>query len=152
VPRTSIDPWTRGTARRLRRDMTDAERLLWRELQSFRVHGARFRRQAPIGPYIADFAWLSAGLVIEVDGGQHAEDRRDHDRTRDAWLRSRGFEVVRLWNTELIDNPGGVRDLLFNKIVEHGADPTPPAVPAVDPPRKGEGIGRRRSLRTAREA
>ncbi|GLS77944.1 endonuclease domain-containing protein [Oharaeibacter diazotrophicus] len=143
MPRTSIDSVTRDRARRLRADMTGHEVLLWTKLRDLRPYGANFRRQAPIGPYIADFAWLAGRLVIELDGDHHGHDDGAKDRVRDAWLESRGFEVLRFWNNELTENLDGVLDTIFQKIVEHGADPTPPAVPAVDPPRKGEGSGSR---------
>jgi len=140
MPRTSIDSVTRDRARRLRADMTGHEVLLWTRLQDMRPHGARFRRQAPIGPYIVDFAWLTGRLVIELDGDQHGhDDAVTRDRIRDSWLEGRGFEVLRFWNDELTENLDGVLDTIFQKVVEHGGDPTPPAVPAVDPPRKGEG-------------
>jgi very-short-patch-repair endonuclease len=93
-------------ARRLRRDMTDAERALWRLLRDRRMDGWRFRRQEPIDRYIVDFVCFEARLVIEVDGGQHYES--ESDRTRDAYLQSQGFRVLRLWNTDVLGNRDGV--------------------------------------------
>lgn len=148
MSRTSIQPETRAKARRLRSEMTVFEVRLWSHLRQLTPYGARFRRQAPIGPYIVDFAWLSGRLVIELDGDQHAEAQAGYDRVRDDWLKSRGFEVVRFWNADLKDNYDGVVEVIYRKIVAHGADPTPPAVPATDPPRKGEGAGRRLPRRT----
>ncbi|MGB9366116.1 MAG: DUF559 domain-containing protein [Xanthobacteraceae bacterium] len=69
MPHTNIDARTRSTARCLRREQTDAERKMCRSLRPFRDDGIPFRRQAPIGPYVADFAWLGGRIVIEVDGG-----------------------------------------------------------------------------------
>jgi very-short-patch-repair endonuclease len=93
-------------ARRLRRDMTDAERALWRLLRDRRFAGWRFRRQEPVDRYIVDFICFEARLVIEVDGGQHSESKSD--LIRDADLRTRGFHVLRLWNNDVLANPDGV--------------------------------------------
>ena len=79
---------------------------MWDILREFRPRGARFRRETPIGPYIADFAWLSARIVIEVDGDSHETDQgRAHDKKRDAFLRAQGFTVIRFDNDQVIDNP-----------------------------------------------
>jgi very-short-patch-repair endonuclease len=84
----------------MRREPTDAEAKLWRVLRGGRVGGFKFRRQEQIGPYIVDFVCYERRLVIELDGSQHAENRRDE--RRDAWLRSRGFEVMRFWNNDVL--------------------------------------------------
>ena len=96
----------RDLARRLRQAMTDAERALWRHLRMRQIAGARFRRQHPIGPYVVDFVCLDPRVVIEVDGGQHAESRSD--AARDAFLRTHGYRVLRFWNHEVLGNPEGV--------------------------------------------
>ena len=77
---------TRSRARRLRRNPTDVERLLWQRLRLWQVDDYKFRRQQPLGNYIVDFVCLQKRLVIELDGGQHA-DETDYDAERDAWLR-----------------------------------------------------------------
>jgi very-short-patch-repair endonuclease len=78
---------------------------MWKYLRSFRPLGARFRRQAPIGNYIADFAWLSARLVVEVDGITHdAQKRQTFDQRKDAFLESQGFKVFRVSDNEVIAN------------------------------------------------
>ncbi|QLF71078.1 endonuclease domain-containing protein [Peteryoungia desertarenae] len=106
MPHSNIDPKTRNRARSLRRELTKAEREMWDILRQFRQRGARFRRETPIGPYIADFAWLAARLVVEVDGDSHeTEAGRKHDVRRDAYLRSQGFKVIRFDNDQVIDNP-----------------------------------------------
>lgn len=92
-------------ARFLRRNMTDAERRLWRNLRR-RLLGVHFRRQVPMGCYIVDFACLSRHIVIEVDGGQHLQS--ETDALRDRWLRSQGFQVLRFWNHEVLKNMEGV--------------------------------------------
>jgi len=79
-------------ARRLRRDSTDAERRLWYRLRSRQVDGAKFVRQEPIGLFIVDFVCRERRLIIEVDGGQHATDRRDVKRDR--WLGAQGYRVL----------------------------------------------------------
>ena len=96
-------------ARDLRRNLTDAETLLWKELRR-RILGAKFRRQVPIGSYIVDFACLPRKLLIEVDGGQHLESQADTERDR--WLRSRGFRVLRFWNNEVFQNLQGVLETI----------------------------------------
>jgi very-short-patch-repair endonuclease len=94
---------TRSFACHLRRNQTDAERRLWRHLRSRRLLGLRFRRQHPIGPYFADFACLELRLVIELDGGQHADPRGlERDRVRTAALEERGYEVIRFWNNDVL--------------------------------------------------
>ena len=100
-------PLSRATvarARALRRDMTPAERKLWRALRAVRPN-AHFRHQVPFGPYYADFASHAARLVIEVDGGQHTP-QRDAARTR--FLEREGYRVLRFWNNEVIENLDGV--------------------------------------------
>lgn len=81
---------------------------MWRILRPFRDQGTPFRRQSPIGPYIVDFAWLSGHLVVEIDGGQHADSSgMARDATRTLWLESQGFRVLRFWNNEVLENPEG---------------------------------------------
>ncbi|MCW5581348.1 MAG: DUF559 domain-containing protein [Luteimonas sp.] len=90
----------RDVARRLRRSMTDAERRLWFHLRNRACSGWKFRRQHPLGPYIADFACLRAKVVVEVDGGQHLDAASDGVRTR--YLGERGFVVLRFWNDDVL--------------------------------------------------
>jgi len=87
--------------------MTEPERKLWRYLRQRQLDGYKFRRQVRIGPYIADFAYLSRLIVIEVDGGQHAEARA-YDARRDEYMRGQGFRVLRLWNNDVLNNMEGV--------------------------------------------
>jgi very-short-patch-repair endonuclease len=90
------------TARGLRRHQTDAEAKLWSRLRNRQVDGWRFKRQVPRGPYIVDFYCADAGLVVEVDGAQHLEERAEHDRRRTAFLESQGLTVLRFWNREVL--------------------------------------------------
>jgi len=95
----------------MRREMTDAERRLWFLLRDRRLAGAKFRRQAPVGPYIADFICLRRKLIVEADGGQHYENAKD--AVRDEWLRREGYFVVRYSNIDILKNPEDVlTDLL----------------------------------------
>ena len=125
---SKLPPKALERARRLRKDMTDAERALWRLLRDRRMDGWRFRRQEPIDRYIVDFVCFEARLVIEVDGGQHFESKAD--QARDAHLRSQGFRVLRLWNTDVLANRDGVyRSILtaLARCAPDGAAPHPAA-------------------------
>lgn len=88
-------------AKVLRRTQTDAEQRLWYHLRAHRFMGKKFKRQKPVGRYIVDFVCLEEKLIIELDGGQHAE-RVDYDQERDLWLRNQGYTVLRFWNCELM--------------------------------------------------
>ena len=103
---TGYDKPTLAKAKRLRRDMTDAERRLWSVLRNSQINGAKFRRQQPIGPFIADFICQERRLIIEADGGQHAESASDARRT--AFLETKGYRVLRFWNDDILTNIDGV--------------------------------------------
>ena len=94
-------------ARDLRTSQTEVERRLWRYLRNRGLLAAKFRRQAPIGPYIADFVSFEKRVVIELDGGQHAATE-EADAKRTAWLEGEGFRVLRFWNNDVIENIEGV--------------------------------------------
>ena len=98
----------------MRRAPTDAERALWRLLRDRRFSGYKFRRQTPLGPYIVDFLCFQERLIVEADGGQHADNPRDHDR--DAWLVAQGFRVRRFWNIEILTQPEMVADTLWRDL------------------------------------
>ncbi|HYD18182.1 MAG TPA: endonuclease domain-containing protein [Patescibacteria group bacterium] len=95
-----------ATARRLRKDQTDCEKIIWHLLKDRRFGDYKFRRQHPIGHYVADFACPALKLVIEIDGGQHCENAADESRT--AYLREKGYEVLRFWNSDVTTNIEGV--------------------------------------------
>jgi len=98
---------TTEKARDLRKKSTDAERLLWRHLRAKRLEGLKFRRQAAIGHYIVDFVSFDRSLIVELDGGQHLQEKaKDDERTR--WLESQGFKVLRFWNNDVMNNIEGV--------------------------------------------
>jgi very-short-patch-repair endonuclease len=94
-------------ARNLRRRQTDAERKLWQTLRATRIAGAKFRRQEPIGAFIADFCCLDPKLIVELDGGQHGEQRVT-DARRTELLERCGYWVLRFWNNEVLANVDGV--------------------------------------------
>ena len=118
-------------ARAMRSAPTDAERKLWWHLRHrLPLTSSHFRRQVRLGRYIVDFACHHFKLIIEVDGGQHAEDRR-RDASRTRFLETEGYRVLRFWNNEVLTNIDGVLELIQSAIL---ATPTP------TPPHKGEGI------------
>jgi len=93
-------------AQALRRNSTDAEMKIWFAVRDRRLAGFKFVRQEPIGPYIADFVCRDAKLIVEVDGGQHNESERD--QRRDAFLATKGYRVLRFWNSDVLTNIDGV--------------------------------------------
>ena len=109
-----IDRFRRVSARRLRAKATETEVLLWKRLRTIGTEGTHFRRQVPIGPYVADFACLAARLVIELDGSQHNTERRKaKDQVRTRWLESEGYRVIRFWNSDLAHNIDGVLETVY---------------------------------------
>jgi very-short-patch-repair endonuclease len=125
MPRTAIARITRVRAQSLRRTPTDAERKMWWILRSLKPLGMHFRRQAPIGRYIADFAWHEGKLIVEIDGGQHAEAQRSHDERRTVWLESQGYRVIRFWNNEVLKAPRSVGDAIYAAASEKNPTPNP---------------------------
>ncbi len=114
-------------SRELRTNATEAEKHLWYMLRLKNL-GVKFRRQTIIGPYIVDFVSFEKRLIVEIDGGQHADN--NSDKIRDEWLRGEGFDVLRFWKHEVLGNREGV----LEKIMERLNAPHP------NPPHKGEGI------------
>jgi very-short-patch-repair endonuclease len=125
-----------ASARKLRSRMTDAERKLWFALRDRRFAEFKFRRQVSLGPYIADFLCFGSRLVIEVDGGQHADSKRD--AVRDRWFVENDFRVLRFWNNDVLGNLEGV----LTRLAEHLKEtphPTPRLRSASPSPARGEG-------------
>jgi very-short-patch-repair endonuclease len=91
----------------MRREPTDAERKMWQLLRRRQFGAFKLRRQEKLGRFIVDFVCFGSMLIIELDGGQHAQSTYDH--RRDAWLKSRGFRILRFWNAEVLANAGGVQ-------------------------------------------
>lgn len=119
------DAAKRNRARELRREMTLAERKLWQVLKARGLDGHRFRRQHPLGPYIADFACLEAGIVIEVDGGQHHDS--EQDGRRDRYMQGIGFRVLRFWNNDVLANLEGTCAVIGQALAERCPHPNLPA-------------------------
>ncbi len=112
----------RDRARRLRRDQTDAERRLWRRLRARQLCGAKFRRQHPIGPYIADFCCLERRLVIELDGGQHALNVAQR---RSEFLAGNGYRILRFWDNEVMEDIEAVIQHVANVLNDPHPFPLP---------------------------
>jgi len=125
----------KASAKPLRRELTDAERKLWRHLRGAQL-GVRFRRQHPYLNYVLDFVCFETKVVIEIDGSQHLESLRDAERDRT--LAAAGFRVLRFWNNQVFEEFDAVKEQIFAAWT-----PTPPPAP----PLEGEG----RFMRAARE-
>ncbi len=113
-----------GRARELRKNMTEAEQLLWKHLRAHRMDGYKFKRQQPIGRYIVDFICFSAHCIVEADGGQHLE-QSEYDAGRDAWLKSQGFTVLRFWNNDILTNTEGVLETIVATCRTNSPSPQP---------------------------
>ena len=109
-------------SRRLRSNLTDAEKAMWRLLRA-NFLAARFRRQAPIRHYTVDFASHQAKLVVEVDGGQHAEEA---DAERDRTIMWEGYRILRFWNHDVLGNPDGVASVIADALPKPHPHPTSP--------------------------
>jgi len=104
-------------ARKLRKNATEAEQRLWSRLRRNQLNGHHFRRQVPVGPYIADFVCLPRTLIVEVDGGQHA-DRQELDEARTRYLEHEGYRVLRFWNNDVLGNTDGVVEVILETLAE----------------------------------
>jgi len=110
-----LDDAQRQRARELRRGRTDAEARLWQRLRNRGLAGAKFRRQVPLGPFVVDFCCQEVGLIVDVDGGQHAErQREDAERTRR--LEASGFRVLRFWNNDVLGQTESVLEKIQSTI------------------------------------
>jgi very-short-patch-repair endonuclease len=113
-------------ARSLRKNMTDAEQLIWKCLRRKQLGGFRFRRQHPIERFVLDFYCCEAKLAIELDGGQHNEpDVRLRDNERTAFLQHHGIRVIRFWNSEVLENPEGVLEKIYADLQAPPSQPPP---------------------------
>ena len=113
--RVGVRAAAKDRARELRGQMTEAETLLWQHLRGRRFQDFKFRRQRALGPYILDFVCLEVGLVIEIDGGQHAEQRA-YDQARTALIETQGLTVIRFWNHEVMNETSAVLEKIWQML------------------------------------
>jgi very-short-patch-repair endonuclease len=111
--RTPVRRQTSRHAAQLRKDATDAERLLWGSLRGRRLAGRKFRFQATIGPFVVDFLCIEARLVVEVDGSQHSAQA---DAVRTRFLQSQGYRILRFWNNEVLESLEGVLEVIHSAL------------------------------------
>jgi len=104
-------------ARALRKNATQAEAMLWSRLRARQIEGAKFRRQQPLENFIVDFVNFEKRIVIELDGGQHAEDKAK-DEERDICLKDNGFTILRFWNSQVFENLEGVLETIRQKCID----------------------------------
>ncbi|MGH6922202.1 MAG: endonuclease domain-containing protein [Propylenella sp.] len=117
MPHREVAKPHRARARTLRKNQTDAESRLWGELRGNRLCGHGFRRQVPIGPYIADFVCFSKKLIVEIDGEQHGFDSNQRDDLkRTEWLEGEGFRVIRFWNNEVLKETDAVCNAILDAL------------------------------------
>ncbi|WP_285445972.1 DUF559 domain-containing protein [Xanthomonas sp. fls2-241-TYG-148] len=109
-------------ARALRKELTDAERELWRCLRSNQLQGLKFRRQHPVPPYIADFCCVEVRLIIELDGSQH---QASSDQARTRWLQSKGWTVLRFWNNDVLLSLDAVVEAICHVVAPPYPHPNP---------------------------
>jgi adenine-specific DNA-methyltransferase len=102
-------------AKRMRHVPTDAESILWRQLRAGRLADYKFKRQKPIGNFIVDFVCFAQKLIVEVDGGQHA-DMQERDEARTAWLQAQGFRVLHFWNHDVLQRRELVLEEIFRRL------------------------------------
>ncbi len=103
-------------ARTLRKNPTEAERALWKQLRLRQVEGKKFRRQQPLGQYVVDFVCLEKKVIVELDGGQHS-DQVASDAERTAWLGAQGFQVLRFWNHEILKDIEAVKETIRHALL-----------------------------------
>jgi very-short-patch-repair endonuclease len=122
--RSAVSTLLKKRARRLRRDQTDAENKLWMRLRARQLCDAKFRRQHPIGPYIADFCCVKSRLIVELDGSQHVV-QAERDQRRSAFLERSGYRVVRFWDNEVLQNTAAVVERIAEALIDPHPGPLP---------------------------
>jgi type I restriction enzyme S subunit len=132
TPATDDELWLQARARELRQQQTPDEQALWQQLRAKRFSGHKFRRQQVLGHFIVDFVCFAKRLIVELDGGQHAE-AVEHDGRRDAWLEQQGFRVLRFWNNEWSQQPEAVLESIWQALQQEPPLPNPS-------PARGEGL------------
>lgn len=123
-----IHPDITQSARNLRQHMSGAEGRLWYLLRRKQLDGFHFRRQQPIGSFIVDFVCLKERLIIELDGGSHTETQ-GYDEVRTAWLKAKGYRVLRFWNNDVMGNQEGVVEMIFEALHQERRSPLPSPPP-----------------------
>ncbi len=119
-----VDPKKTSFARFLRKSSTDAEQLLWYNLRNRRFFGIKFKRQQPINSYIVDFISFERKIIIEIDGGQHTEEKKAfQDQKRSNVLERKGYQVIRFWNNEVLQNLSGVLESLTLALSQREREP-----------------------------
>ncbi|MDG4884326.1 endonuclease domain-containing protein [Mesorhizobium sp. WSM4884] len=121
MPHQPVTPAKRSFARSMRREPTEAEDRLWQELRGRRLDKIKFKRQVPIGRFVADFLCAEARLIVEIDGSQHADSRRDGER--DTELKARGFRVLRFWNDDVLKDLEAVCDTIIAYVRDENLQP-----------------------------
>jgi len=140
MPHRQFSKFQRNSAKRLRGAMSEAEKRLWYFLRAHRFGGVSFRRQTLVGPYIVDFVCHDAGLVIELDGGQHGSaGAQRHDEQRTSWLADRGYKVLRFWNVDVLTNTEGVLEVIASEL-QQNPPPCSPQGGEQTSPSRGEVI------------
>ena len=134
MPKYRVQEFKRRQAKALRQLSTDAESRLWWLLRSRHLGDMKFRRQVPIGPWIADFISFDKRLIVEADGSQHSENQ--YDKIRDTDLRQRGFRILRFWNNDIIFRTNSVLGAILTEVAKA---PSPDALRAPPSPTRGEG-------------
>lgn len=134
MPKYRVSQFKRSQAKTLRHTSTETEKRLWQLLRSRRLENTKFRRQVPIGPWIANFVSFEQMLIVEADGSQHAENQRD--QARDADLQQRGLRVLRFWNKEILGNTNSVLEKILATIEQA---PSPRGLRPRPSPTRGEG-------------
>ncbi len=109
-------------ARNLRKRSTDAESILWNLLRNRQLVGHKFRRQVPIGKYIVDFLCVAGGLIVELDGGHHKE-QMSYDSERTLFLESKGYRVLRFWNSQMLEEMDAVQEAILMALNESTPSP-----------------------------
>src|SRR5438105_4992361 len=111
-------------ARELRKNQTEVERILWKDLRSRRFEGYKFRRQFPINPYVVDFCCLRHQLIIELDGSQH-QDEKERDDARTVHLSTQGYKVLRFWNNQVLEEKEAVLETIWRALQPPSPPPSP---------------------------
>src|SRR5262249_26771691 len=116
---------SRDHARQLRKNLTDTERFVWQRIRYRQLGGYKFRRQMSLGPYVVDFVCLECRLILELDGGQHAEQAAE-DAIRTRWLQEQGFTVLRFWDHEAMRDWDAVAEVIRRHLRSSTPHPDPP--------------------------